>query len=116
VPRGAAECGIVKNPIKAYRDIIRVWGVFADYKPKRRRRWSKALVRHGADPEIALAAVLGVPAEEIEARGIPDSSEPPVTASTVPNPRPNSPNPNPNPNPAGTRLAPAVPGSPAGGR
>jgi hypothetical protein len=87
-------------------------GVFADYKPKRRRRWSKALVRHGADPEIALAAVLGVSAEEIEVKDIPDSSELPVTASTVPNPRPNSPN----PNPAGTRLAPAVPGSPAGGR
>jgi len=30
--------------------------------------WSKALVRHGADPREALAEVLGVPAEDIRVR------------------------------------------------
>jgi hypothetical protein len=39
-----------------------------DYRSKRRRRWSKALVRHGADPGVALAAVLGVAVEEIRCR------------------------------------------------
>jgi len=44
--------------------------------PRRRRRipspgqtsWSKALVRHEADPQTALAAVLGVAAEDIQVR------------------------------------------------
>jgi hypothetical protein len=36
------------------------------------RRWSKALVRHGADPRAALAGVLGVSAEDIRVR---DGSE-----------------------------------------
>ena len=39
-----------------------------DYKPKLQRRWSRALVRHGADARLALAAVLGVPAEQIGVR------------------------------------------------
>jgi hypothetical protein len=39
-----------------------------EYKPKRQRRWSKALVRHGADARSALAAVLGVPAADIGVR------------------------------------------------
>jgi hypothetical protein len=39
-----------------------------EYKPKRQRRWSKALVRHGADPRIALAAVLKIAAEDIQVR------------------------------------------------
>jgi hypothetical protein len=43
-----------------------------DYKPKRRRRWSKALVRHGADPRAALAEVLGVSAEDIRVRDCPE--------------------------------------------
>jgi len=30
-----------------------------DYKPKRQKRWSKALVRHAADAREAIAAVLG---------------------------------------------------------
>jgi hypothetical protein len=37
-----------------------------DYKPKRQRRWSKALVQHGA----ALAAVLGMPGEQIGVRDL----------------------------------------------
>jgi hypothetical protein len=34
----------------------------------RQRRWSKALVRHGAEARAAIAAVLGVPAEQIGIR------------------------------------------------
>ncbi len=41
-----------------------------DYKPKRQKRWSKALVRHGADAREAIAAVLGVPAEQIGVRNL----------------------------------------------
>jgi hypothetical protein len=57
-----------EDPPEAIRDIIRVWGVLVDYKPKRRRSWSRALVRHGANGPAALAAVLGVPAEDIPVR------------------------------------------------
>jgi hypothetical protein len=39
-----------------------------DYKPKWQRRWSKALVRHGAQACEAIAAVLGMPAEQIGVR------------------------------------------------
>src|SRR5271169_4635395 len=35
---------------------------------RRACRWSKALVRHGADARLALAAVLGLPAEDIRVR------------------------------------------------
>ena len=64
-----------------------------DYKPKRRRRWSRALVGHGADPRMALATALEIAAKDIQVReGA--GSEPPVTASTVPSPRPSDPNPN----------------------
>ena len=35
---------------------------------RQRRRWSKALVRHGTDARLALAAVLGLPAEDIRVR------------------------------------------------
>ena len=41
-----------------------------DYKPKRQRSWSRALVRHGADARSAIAAVLGMPAEQIGVRGL----------------------------------------------
>jgi hypothetical protein len=64
----AAERWLAKSPLEAYRDIIRVWGVFVDYKPKQQRRWSKTLVRHGADPRIALAAMLRMAAEDIQVR------------------------------------------------
>jgi hypothetical protein len=33
-----------------------------DYKPRRQRPWSRALVRHGAEAREVIAAVLGVPA------------------------------------------------------
>jgi hypothetical protein len=89
----AAERWLAKNPPEAYRDIIRVWGIFVDYKPKRRRRWSKALVRRGADPRLALAAVLEVAAEDIDVRQV-AGSEPPAKANTAPRPRPNNPNTN----------------------
>jgi hypothetical protein len=39
-----------------------------DYKPKHQRRYSKALVRHGADARAAIAAVLEVPAGDIGVR------------------------------------------------
>ena len=64
----AAERWTAKNPPEAIRDIIRVWGVIVDYKPKLQRRWSKALVRHGADARAAIAAVLGVVAEDLVTR------------------------------------------------
>ena len=41
-----------------------------DYKPRRQRRWSKALVRHGADARAAIEAVLGVPAEHVGVRDL----------------------------------------------
>ena len=57
----AAERWLAKNPPEAYRDIIRVWGVPKTYRPPRQTRWSKALVRHGADARLALAAALDCP-------------------------------------------------------
>jgi hypothetical protein len=51
-------------------------------------------VRHGADPRVALAGILGVAAEDIQVRETP-GSEPAAKANTVPSPRPtNFPNPN----------------------
>jgi hypothetical protein len=65
----AAERWLAKNPPEAHRDVIRVWGVIADYRRSGGHgRWSKALVRHGADPGAALAGVLGVSAEDIRVR------------------------------------------------
>jgi hypothetical protein len=66
----AAERWLSKNPLNPDVSIIRLWGVLADYRRSgRHRRWSKALVRHGADGRLALAAVLGLPAEDIRVRG-----------------------------------------------
>jgi hypothetical protein len=66
----AVERWLAKNPPKAHRDTIRVWGVLAEYRGgARHRRWSKALVRHGADVRAALAEVLAVPAGDIRVRG-----------------------------------------------
>jgi hypothetical protein len=65
----AAQRWIAKNPPKAYRDIIRVWGVLNTYRPPGQTSWSMALVRHGADGRLALAGVLGVSAEDIRVRG-----------------------------------------------
>ena len=65
----AAERWLSKNPLDPLICIIRLWGVLADYRRSgRHRRWSKALVRHGADARLALADVLGVPAEDIRVR------------------------------------------------
>jgi hypothetical protein len=64
--RKAAERWTAKNPLGAQRDIIRVWGVIVDYRRKGGHgRWSTALVRHGADPGLALAGALGVAAGDI---------------------------------------------------
>ena len=64
----AAERWIAKNPPEAIRDIIRVWGVLNTYRPRGQTSWSRALVRHGAKAREAIAAVLGVPAEQIGVR------------------------------------------------
>src|SRR5205814_8171677 len=87
----AAEAWLRKNRLNPSISIIKLWAVFVDYKPRRQRRWSRALVRHGADPQMALSAVLGVPPDGIEVRNLPDRSGPPVRANTAPRPRPNSP-------------------------
>ena len=42
----AAERWIARNPLIPLMNIIRVWGVLVDYKPKLQRPWSRALVRH----------------------------------------------------------------------
>ncbi len=64
----AAERWIAKNPPEALRDIIRVWGVLNTYRPSGQISWSKALVRHRAEARSAIAAVLGVTAEQIGVR------------------------------------------------
>ena len=69
----AAERWLSKNPLDPLISIIRLWGVLADYRRSgRHRRWSKALVRHGADGRLAIAGVLGLPAKDIRVRDRPD--------------------------------------------
>ena len=64
----AAERWLDKNPLEPHRDIIRVWEVL-DYRAgPRHRRWSKALVRHGANPRLAVAEVLNLSVGEIQVR------------------------------------------------
>ena len=65
----AAERWLARNPLVPLMNIIRVWGVLVNYKPRRQRCWSRALVRHGANGPAALAAVLGELAEELAVRG-----------------------------------------------
>ena len=65
----AAEGWLRNNPLDPSLSIIRLWGVLVEYKPKRQRRWSRALVRHGAGALSAIAAMLGVPPEQIGVRG-----------------------------------------------
>jgi hypothetical protein len=60
----AAERWLEKDPLKAYRGIVRVWGVLNTYRPPGQTSWSKALVRHGADPRAALAGVMGAAVKE----------------------------------------------------
>jgi hypothetical protein len=43
-------------------------GVLNTYRPPGQTSWSKALVRLGADPRVALAEVLGVPVADIRVR------------------------------------------------
>jgi hypothetical protein len=65
----AAERWLGNNPLNPSISIIRLWGVIHFYQPRGRRgKWSKALVRHGADPGEALAAVLGVLAKDLRVR------------------------------------------------
>jgi hypothetical protein len=65
----AAERWLGNNPPNPVISIIRLWGVIVAYRRAGRRgRWSKALVRHGADPRVALAGVLGVSAGDIRVR------------------------------------------------
>jgi hypothetical protein len=106
----AAERWIAKNPPKAYRDIIRVWGVLNTYRRPGQTSWSKAVVRHGADPRLALAAVLGLAAEDILVRDA-TGSDPPAKAYTAPSPRPTS---NPSPNTATVQPNNAAPSFPSG--
>jgi hypothetical protein len=73
------------------------------------RRWSRALVRHRANPRLALAAVLGVASGNIQVQEAARSS-PPVKANTVPTPRPSNPNPN---TEEAARPSTAGPGSPS---
>ena len=47
-------------------------GFSVGYRPSGRRgRWSRAVVRHGADPRMALAAVLGVSIDDIRVKDSP---------------------------------------------
>jgi hypothetical protein len=77
-----------------------------------RTSWSKALVRHGADPGAALAGVLAVPAEDIQVRegaGL----DPAAKANTAPRVRPSPRSPNPSTEVAEQPIN-AEPGSPSG--
>jgi hypothetical protein len=68
----SAERWLAKNPPEAYRDTIRLWGVLNTCRPPGQTSWSKALVRHGADPRLVLAGVLGVTAGDIRVRDRPE--------------------------------------------
>jgi hypothetical protein len=84
----AAERWLGNNPLNPVVSIVRLEGVIHLYLPSGRRGpWSKALVRQGADPRMALAAVLGLAAEDIQVREA-AGSERPAKANTVPIPRP----------------------------
>jgi hypothetical protein len=112
----AAEGWLGNNPLNPLISIIRLWGVIHLYRfSGRRGRWSRALVRHGADPRMALAAVLGLAADGIRVR---ESAGPaaPATASAIPTVHPTK-DPSPNPN-TGSAADPStgVPSSPAGDR
>src|SRR5262249_49386623 len=65
--KGAEDLGGEK-PAKPIISIFRRLGVLNIYRRPGQTSWSKALVRHGADPRAALANVLGVPAGDIRLR------------------------------------------------
>src|SRR5262249_7345153 len=101
-----------KTPLEPHRDIIRVWGLLNDYRPPGQTSWSRAVVRHQIDPRTALAAVLGVTAEDLQVReGADAEPDTPAKASTVPSPRPNNPSPN---TEAGAQPSNGGPGFPSG--
>src|SRR5262249_51819659 len=103
----------IQSPVWFRLVRLRLWGVIHLYRPiGRRGKWSRALVRHGANPRMALSTVLGMPAEDIRVKGC-AGVDPLLTASPLPTPAHNIPNPN--TAEAGTKLEPDVPGSPAGG-
>lgn len=81
----AAERWLAKNPLDRHVYTIRLWGVIVHYRPKRQRSWSKALVRHGADPGRTLSVVLEVPSDDIvvrpETANLPDHRSPCSAAS-----------------------------------
>jgi len=55
-----------------YHDARAAVGFSVGYRPSGRRgRWSRAVVRHGADPRMALAAVLGVSIDDIRVKDSP---------------------------------------------
>jgi hypothetical protein len=64
----AVEGWLRKNPLNPSISIIRLWGVLVDYKPRRQRRWSRALVRDGANAGPAIGDVLGLSAEDLVMR------------------------------------------------
>jgi hypothetical protein len=69
----AVERWLSENPLGPLISIIRLWGVIVSYRRAGRPgRWSRALVRHGADARLALAGVLGVPASDIRFRDQPE--------------------------------------------
>jgi hypothetical protein len=104
----AAEAWLRKNRLDPSISLIRLWAVFVDYKPRRQRRWSRALVRHGAEPRVALAAVLGVPAEDIQVREGAEP-EPAVKANMAPSPRPSNPSPSTEPAAQPSNAGPSFP-------
>jgi hypothetical protein len=66
--RKAAEDWARKNPLERIVFIIRLWGVLNTYRPPGQTSWSRALVRHGADPQIAISVVLGLPTGDVRLR------------------------------------------------
>ena len=104
----AAKRWLEKEPLKPNRDIIRVWGLLNNYRPPGQTSWSRALVRHGPDPRMALAAVLEVAAQAIHVRGT-ARPEPPVKANTAPTPVPNNPSPSTEPMAQPSNAAPGSP-------
>src|SRR5260370_41255193 len=73
---GSPSVGRQRTPHKAYRDIIRVWGLLNTYRPTSHTSWSKALVLHGADSAVALAEVLGGERRGHSGVGLPQAAQP----------------------------------------
>jgi hypothetical protein len=80
--------------------------VLNTYRPLGQTSWSRALVRHGADPQTALAKVLEVSGDDLQVSeaGSEPRANANTAATTVPGIR--------NTALAGTKLRPAAPSSP----